>query len=117
MGNTKRLYYTLFAGITPDFNEVEFQNLLKGINIEDIEQLWKLIDIKGRIFNKLISREIESYIDKLRNYWHISIGTLEHKIFNNKSLGKKLCTKGKLKQNLIEKVSKKSMTLLKQVEV
>ena len=29
MGNTKRLYYTLFAGITPYFNEVEFQNLLK----------------------------------------------------------------------------------------
>ena len=38
MGNTKWLYYTLFAGITPYFNEVEFQNLLKGLDIEDIEQ-------------------------------------------------------------------------------
>ena len=38
MGNSKRLYYTLFAGITPYFNEVEFQNLFKGLGIEDIEQ-------------------------------------------------------------------------------
>ena len=38
MGNTKRLYYTFFAGITPYFNEVEFKNLLKGLDIEDIEQ-------------------------------------------------------------------------------
>ena len=68
MGNTKWLYYTLFAGITSDFNEVEFQNLLKGLDIEDIEQWLKWIDIKGRIFNKLISQEIESYINKLRNY-------------------------------------------------
>ena len=29
MGNTKRLYYTLFTRITPDFNEIEFQNHLK----------------------------------------------------------------------------------------
>ena len=66
MGNTKRIYYTLIAGITPYFNKVEFQNLLKGLDIEDIEQWWKWIDIKGRIFNKLISQEIESYIDKLK---------------------------------------------------
>ena len=88
-------------------NEVEFQNLLEGLDIEDIEQWWKWIDIKGRIFNKLISQEIESYIDKIKNYWHISIGTLEHKIFNNKSLEKNLYTKEKLKQNFIERVSKK----------
>ena len=41
MGNTIRLYYTLFAGITPYFNEVEFQNQLEGLDIEDIEQWWK----------------------------------------------------------------------------
>ena len=50
-----------------------------------------------RILNKLISQEIESYIDKLRNYWHINIGTLEQKIFNNKSLEKKSMHKGKTK--------------------
>ena len=49
MGNTKRLYYTLFAEITPYFNEVDFKNLLKGLDIEDKEQWWKLIDIKERI--------------------------------------------------------------------
>ena len=34
---------------------------------------------QGRIFNKLISQKIESYIDKLRNYRQISIGTLSTK--------------------------------------
>ena len=117
MGNAKRLYYTLFAVITSYFNEVDFQNLLKGLDIEDKEEWWKWIDIKGRIFNILISQEIKSYIDKLRNYWHISIATLELKIFNIKSLEKNLYTKGKLKQNLIKRVNKKLKKLLKQVEV
>ena len=99
MGNTKRFHYTLFEGITPYFKEEEFVHHLKDLEIDNKKLCWDWIDIKGRIFNELISHNIESYTDKLRCYCHISIRTLKHNIFSIISLRKNLSKKINQKWN------------------
>ena len=105
MGNTKRFYYILFTGITPYFKEEEFVHHLKDLEIDNKKLYWDWIDIKGRIFNELISHDTESYTDKLRCYCHICIRTLEHNIFSNISLSKNLFKKRNQKWNYQRKVN------------
>ena len=83
MENTKRYHYTIFAKVTPYFNENEFAKYLTELGVGKDSSWLSIIRWKGQKYNIILSNGIAEYINKLKNDLHISSNKIEINIFEN----------------------------------
>ena len=77
MSNTKKYFYSIYSGVTPYFNEIEFSNQLESIGIKKDSILYNWILWKGFTFNFMLSSAIDTQISKLKKIVHISDSKIE----------------------------------------
>ena len=66
MSNTKRYFETLYSGVTPYANELEFISQLENVGVVKDSKLYNWALWKGLTFNLILSTEIDAYIKTLK---------------------------------------------------